>query len=59
MFGTDISIELASSWKDNEIEIQEEQKAINDNEDAPDDTPEDVPEDEPKEGTENEGSEDA
>lgn len=59
MFGTEISIELASSWKDNEIEIQEEQKAINNNENAPDNAPNDVPEDAPKEGDGNEGSKDA
>lgn len=30
MFGTDISVDFASSWRDNEREIEEEIKAIND-----------------------------
>lgn len=31
MFNTNISVDLASSWKDNEIEIDAEQKALNSN----------------------------
>lgn len=32
MFGTNITVDLASSWKENEIEQEQEIKAINDNE---------------------------
>lgn len=32
MFGTNITVELASSWEDNEIEIEKEQESIDDNE---------------------------
>ena len=34
MFGTDISVKLASSWEDNQIEVTEEQKAINSGDDV-------------------------
>lgn len=42
-YGTNIKIDLASAWKDNEIEITEEQKAINGNSEAPDQEPEEKP----------------
>lgn len=42
-YGTDIKIDLASAWKDNEIEITEEQKAINDNPEAPEQEPDQEP----------------
>lgn len=42
-YGTDIKIDFASAWKDNEIEITEEQKAINGDPDAPEQEPEQEP----------------
>ena len=42
-YGTNIKIDFASAWKDNEIEITEEQKAINSNPEAPDQEPEQKP----------------
>ena len=42
-YGTDITVDLASAWKDNEIEITEEQKAINGNPEAPEQEPEQEP----------------
>ena len=34
MFNTNISVKLASSWDDNQIEVAEEQKAINSGDDV-------------------------
>lgn len=42
-YGTDIKIDFASAWKDNEIEITEEQKAINGDPEAPEQEPEQEP----------------
>lgn len=42
-YGTDITVDLASAWKDNEIEITEEQKAINGDPEAPEQEPEQEP----------------
>lgn len=42
-YGTDITVDLASAWKDNEIEISEEQKAINGDPEAPEQEPEQEP----------------
>ena len=42
-YGTNIKIDFASAWKDNEIEITEEQKAINGDPEAPEQEPEQEP----------------
>lgn len=42
-YGTDIKIDFASAWKDNMIEISEEQKAINGDPEAPEQEPEQEP----------------
>lgn len=42
-YGTDITVDLASAWEDNEIEITEEQKAINGDPEAPEQEPEQEP----------------
>lgn len=42
-YGTNIKIDFASAWKDNEIEISEEQKAINGDPEAPEQEPEQEP----------------
>lgn len=57
MFGTNITVELASSWEDNQIEIEEAQDAINDDTDDISGQPETGDETEDKDGDDDEHTE--
>ena len=63
MYGLDISVELASSWKDNQVEIEAELEKLEndadpDQEEEPEEEPEKESEEEPEEEPEDEPEED-